>query len=140
MFLVALTLLWLAMTCFYTWQVVALWRNPMKIEFFVASLSPLPLGEAGRRGEVRAAPLTCTTLWAIGSALVGILISDYFPGLSFLNSTLVGVLTIGAILVPLVLEVLVVLVNRPRFVVPPHMRGDRGVLIDRIHRRRERRK
>jgi hypothetical protein len=79
---------------------------------------------------VRSVGLTAVSLWAIAAML----------SLPMLDPDLTGggmYVVVGAVLIilaALLCEASVVLFNFPKFVVPPHMRADRGVLAARRER------
>ncbi|MFI1488026.1 hypothetical protein [Streptomyces sp. NPDC020747] len=119
---------------FMTWKAVQLWRNPDLVDFFMASFTWIPFGKEAKRGEVRSIGLTAASLWGI-TLLVWLALFD--PDASTSSYILVAALL--AILVPAICEVCVVLFNLPKFVVPPHMRSDLGVIAARRARRTKRR-
>ncbi|MES5819516.1 hypothetical protein [Streptomyces sp. RG80] len=126
----------LALT-FMSWKVVQLWANPGLVDHFMNSFTILPFGENVRRGEVRSLGLTVVGLWSI--------MPMFFLGLYDVEQK--GILLILSaafvflVLLCVLLEVCVVLFNWPKFVVPPHMRSDLGVIAERrAHRRATRKK
>jgi hypothetical protein len=123
-------------TAFLTWKFIQLWKSPELVEWFMTTFTILPFGRGVRRGEIRALGLTATSLWA-ATVLI-------FFGLQDGDMSSAVLALGGAALVILLLcvlcEVSVVLFNRPKFVVPPHMRSDLGVVAERRARRRTTRK
>ncbi|MBA2806363.1 hypothetical protein E0500_002535 [Streptomyces sp. KM273126] len=116
---------------FMTWKVVQLWRNPAMVDFFTSSFSFLPFGPDVRRGEIRSLAVMVTGLWAVSALIVvGLRNGEFNDGLAV--TVLVASLVVMACLVT---EVCVILFNRPRFVVPPHMRSELGVVAARRARR-----
>ncbi|GAA4912616.1 hypothetical protein ACFPM3_23945 [Streptomyces coeruleoprunus] len=119
---------------FMTWRAIRLWRHPEVIDDFSTAFAFLPFGEDVRRGEVRSVLLTVITMWSAAVLFVG--------GLTLTEaeiSTAGAYVAAGAVLVILLCllcELSVILFNRPKFVVPPHMRADLGVLAARRARRR----
>lgn len=126
-----------AISAFWSWMTIKLWKDPKQVEFFMISLSILPLGESGKRGEVRAAALTAVTLWGL---VIGVIWSMIPSGGDHASGATTGraimFVIIALIVGPLLLEISVVLFNRPRFVVPPHMRSDAGALPEALAKRR----
>ncbi|MEU0114783.1 hypothetical protein ABZ137_13925 [Streptomyces bobili] len=117
---------------FMSWKVVQLWVNPGMVEHFTTSFTVLPFGEDVRRGEVRSLAVTIVGLWAIVPMFfLGLYDAEQEGALLALSAFLVVLL-----LLCVLLEVCVVLFNRPKFVVPPHMRSDLGVIAERRARRR----
>ncbi|MEV0220430.1 hypothetical protein [Streptomyces sp. NPDC050704] len=120
---------------FMTWKAVQLWRDARQVDFFIATFAFLPFGKETKRGEVRSLGLTAASLWGI-TALI-------FLGSTDVELTGVAlglfVVALGTVLLCVMLEVAVVLFNTPRFVVPPHMRSDLGVIAARRARRTKRR-
>jgi hypothetical protein len=129
---------WTVMTVFYASRVVKLWKSPEEVGYFEASLAFFPLGRSGKRGEVRAAALTCATLVSADLIVAMMLFSDNVARLSFMDTGAYALAVVVAIVGPLVIEFSVVLFNRPRCVVPPHMRSDKGALVEWIESRRSR--
>jgi len=123
-------------SAFMTWKAIQLWRDADLVDFFMDTFAFLPFGTEVRRGEVRSIALTAVSLWGVTILLfLGLLDTDMsgaVPGLF-----LVAVVTV---LVCLLCEVSVVLFNAPKFVVPPHMRGEQGALAARRARRTDGRK
>ncbi|WP_330176536.1 hypothetical protein OG875_25380 [Streptomyces sp. NBC_01498] len=121
----------LAGSGFMTWRVAQLWRDPGLVGHFVDTFAFLPFGAEVKRGEVRSLALTTASLWGItalfliGATDVGL---DGPVGVGFAVALLV-------VLLCLLAEVGVVLFNAPKFVVPPHMRADPGLLAARRARR-----
>ncbi|WP_405690822.1 hypothetical protein [Streptomyces sp. NBC_00057] len=93
----------------------------------MAAFSFLPFGKEVKRGEVRSIGLTAVSLWGITVLfLVGSLeIEMTGSGVLLIAIAVVTVLTCAAC------EASVILFNAPKFVVPPHMRSDQGVLAAR---------
>jgi len=117
---------------FMTWKVVQLWRNPALVDFFISSFSFLPFGPDTRRGEVRSLAVTVAGLWAASVLIVaGLWNGEFNDGLA--ATVLVAALVVMACLA---IEGCVILFNRPRFVVPPHMRSELGVVAARRVRRK----
>ena len=119
---------------FMTWKAIRLWRHPEVTDDFSSAFAFLPFGDDVRRGEVRSVLLTVVTLWSAALLFAG--------GLTLGEgevSTAGAYVVAGAvvvILLCLLCEVTVILFNRPKFVVPPHMRADPGVITARRARRK----
>ncbi|GGP57357.1 hypothetical protein ACFT1B_15890 [Streptomyces griseoincarnatus] len=119
---------------FMTWKAIRLWRHPEVIDDFSTAFAFLPFGKDVRRGEVRSVLLTVITLWSAAVLFVS--------GLTLAEdeiSTAGAYVIAGAvvvILLCLLCEASVILFNRPKFVVPPHMRADLGVIATRRARRK----
>lgn len=118
--------LWVAGAVFHTVIIVRVWRGDARLEkkladsTFVFSSDPLR-----RRGMLRGAPAVTVGVWGIALAGGAALLSSQGLG---------GHVSFGAIIVGMVvgcggllLEQSVIAYNRPRFLVPPRMRGERGV-------------
>lgn len=116
---------------FMTWKVVQLWRNPALVDFFMSAFTFLPFGPEARRGEVRSLALTVVSLWAIGILVIAGLWDGEF------NDALAATVLVAVVVIMgcLATEVCVILFNRPKFVVPPHMRSEPGVLTARRTKR-----
>ncbi|MGW6582647.1 hypothetical protein ACWF76_25280 [Streptomyces globisporus] len=101
-----------------------LWNDADRVDEIMRSFTFLPLGPAAKRGEVRSLGLTAASLWGVALLMM----------LAAVDSDLSGPALVGfgvavlLVLVSLALEFAVVLFNAPKFVVPPHMRADAGVL------------
>ncbi|MFF3407495.1 hypothetical protein ACFYW8_15075 [Streptomyces sp. NPDC002742] len=111
-------------SAFMTWKVTQLWGNADLVEHFMATFSFMPFGTEVKRGEVRSLALTVVSLWGVTVLFfLGLLDVD-------LSGPLIALFAVALVTVLLCLlcEVSVVLFNAPKFVVPPHMRSDLGVL------------
>ncbi|MES5819517.1 hypothetical protein [Streptomyces sp. RG80] len=119
-----------------SWKARQLWLNADQVSFFMATFTVLPFGEETRRGEVRSVSLTAASLWGIGLLFLTAWTEE--------GSAITGVIfliSMAVIALSLILEACVVLFNWPKFVVPPHMRSDLGVIAaNRARRRKVRRR
>ena len=104
-----------------------LWRNPARADRVMAAYVVLPISKAVRRGTVRGAwprtvVLACVTVIVpIGSVATS---AQLHSGLLRLAAVALIVLLITAGVV----QLSIILVNRPRWIVPPAMRAEPGVL------------
>jgi hypothetical protein len=114
-----------------TWKAIQLWRKPELADWYMHTFAFLPFGDDVRRGEVRSVALTATSLWG-ATLLIWLALLD--TDASAPSIILVAALVV--LLLPVVCEVSVVLFNRPKFVVPPHMRADPGVIAARRRHRK----
>jgi hypothetical protein len=104
------------------------WRSPGLADHVALSLRNLPLGDPARRGLVRAMALVAIQMWCL-AVVIGV--SPWFAREDESPAEFWGYLSLGAIVVALgvaVVQVSVILFNRPRNVVAPHMRAERGLL------------
>lgn len=113
-----------------TWKAIQLWKNANLVDDFMDAFSFLPFGKEVRRGEVRSFGLSVTSVWGV-AVLIWLALTDSDSS----APSFVLIAALVTILVPLLCEVSVVLFNTPKFVVPPHMRSDAGVLAARRARR-----
>ncbi|MET9560683.1 hypothetical protein [Streptomyces tauricus] len=122
-------------SAFMTWKAIQLWRDAGQVDLFIAKFTVLPFGGQVKRGEVRSLGLTAASLWGF-TALIFLGVTDVE-----LTGTLLVLFAVAlaVVLLCVVLEVAVVLFNFPKFVVPPHMRSDLGVIGATRERRAERR-
>ncbi|WP_155054774.1 hypothetical protein [Streptomyces blattellae] len=118
---------------FMSWKVTQLWRNANLVAYFMDTFAFLPFGHDVRRGEVRSLGVRVIFLWGI---LAMFFLGLYDVTMDGVLLALSGVLVI-VVMLCLMLEVCVVLFNRPKFIVPPHMRSDLGVIAARRARRRK---
>ncbi|PZT77889.1 hypothetical protein [Streptomyces sp. AC1-42W] len=118
-------------SAFMTWKAVQLWRNADLVPFFMDTFAFLPFGEEARRGEVRSIGLTTASLWGIAVLFFVGLGDGDLSGPALFGS----VAALGLVLVCVLCEICVVLFNVPKFVVPPHMRAEPGVIAARRARR-----
>ncbi|WP_155054775.1 hypothetical protein [Streptomyces blattellae] len=133
-----LTCFWAVGTPFLTWKTIQLWRDPEQVAFFERGFTFLPFGPEVRRGEVRSLAVTAVGVWAITVlVLVGVWDAE---GEMRMASLIAFVCAFLLLMTCVVVEVAVILFNRPKFVVPPHMRSDPGVIAERRSRRRATRK
>ncbi|MGW1996438.1 hypothetical protein [Embleya sp. NPDC001921] len=113
------------------WSLCSIWRNPKEVEAPDAAYRIFCFGAGIRRGIIRAQVAICGILWSIligfGASLSG---GDEL-------SNVLAVITVmgigGGAFVFAVIGVLIVVINRPRCLVPPHMRQDSGLLKKRPH-------
>ncbi|MFF0291624.1 hypothetical protein [Streptomyces sp. NPDC005262] len=124
-------LFWTIGSAFMTWRAVQLWRSADLVDHFTTVFSFLPFGKEVKRGEVRSLGLTAVSLWGVTILFVTGSLDVEMTG-SWLALILIAAATV---LVCLMCEISVVLFNLPKFVVPPHMRSDLGVLAARRARR-----
>ncbi|GAA4998184.1 hypothetical protein GCM10023205_84960 [Yinghuangia aomiensis] len=101
------------------WLTARVWNDPGYIRYAQIAFNPFPFNAETKRGLVRALALT--------SAQSG------FLGLAFVASALwgsdalwVSMGCVVATMLAVVLQVVVVWTNRPRWIVPPHMRNEPG--------------
>ncbi|WP_406299485.1 hypothetical protein OG948_30225 [Embleya sp. NBC_00888] len=105
-----------------------IWRSARVADDIVLAFRSLPLGDPARRGLVRAMALVAIQMWCVS---VVIAVSPWFAAEGESPAAFWGYLSMVAILVLLavaVVEATVILFNRPRNVVAPHMRAERGLL------------
>ncbi|MFI5797466.1 hypothetical protein [Streptomyces sp. NPDC051677] len=120
-------LLFVAGSAFMTWKVTQLWRDADLVEPFMATFSFMPFGKEVKRGEIRSLALTALSLWGVTVLLfLGLWDVDITGPLTVLFAV-----ALVTVLLCLLCEASVVLFNAPKFVVPPHMRADLGVLAAR---------
>lgn len=120
-------ILWDLAAVYGVWVTIHLWKNPTRIVHFQRAFAGLARNPEVRRGMIRSMPMIAASLVCIAVALaIGAL--GWTGDLAM--AAVFGMLIIG-VPVFLLLEILVVLLNSPKILVPPHMRSDRGVL----HRR-----
>ena len=113
-----------------TWKVTKFWRDPALGHGLIVAVPPF--GEEVQRGELRSVGLTVVSLWGITIIMpLGLWNGELSTPLAIL-----GLIAVGVVLCCLACEVSVVLFNRPKFVVPPHMRSDLGVIQARLLHRR----
>lgn len=104
-------------------QLVALWRGRPS-EDWVEVMSVL-VGAGIARGMVRALPMLY--LVVVGSTLFVVLRPVVEASLPGMERSVTGVFTLAYVVVWL-LALAVIAINRPRIVVPPHLRSQPGVL------------
>ncbi|GCE01932.1 hypothetical protein [Embleya hyalina] len=105
-----------------------LWRSARVADDVMLAFRALPLGDPARRGLVRAMALVAIQMWCMS---IVIAVSPWFAADGESPAAFWGYLSLVAFVVALavaVVELTVILFNRPRNVVAPHMRAERGVL------------
>ncbi|MEU0938873.1 MULTISPECIES: hypothetical protein [unclassified Embleya] len=105
-----------------------IWRSARVADDIVSAFRAVPLGDPARRGLVRAMALVAIQMWCVS---IVIAVSPWFAADGESPAAFRGYLSMAAIvvlLVVVVIEATVILFNRPRNLVAPHMRGERGVL------------
>jgi hypothetical protein len=120
-------LFFVAGSAFMTWKVTQLWRDADLVDDFIQTFSFMPFGKEVKRGEVRSLALTVASLWGVTVLLVLGLVDVDMTG----PLTALFAIALVTVLLSLLCEISVVLFNAPKFVVPPHMRSDLGVLAAR---------
>lgn len=109
------------------WAALRVWRNAAPT---MHHRSPIwPGGEIAWRAFVRQCPVGCATLIAgLLAYLFGVLIPAPQSGWPQALMTAFGL----AALVLVAFSVSIALFNRPRLLVPPHLRGERGWIADHL--------
>ncbi|WP_424641211.1 hypothetical protein [Embleya sp. AB8] len=105
-----------------------IWRSARVADDIVFAFRALPLGDPARRGLVRAMALVAIQMWCLS---IVIAVSPWFAADGKTSGAFWGYLSSIAILVAMavaVIQATVILFNRPRTVVAPHMRSERGIL------------
>jgi hypothetical protein len=102
------------------------WRDPAYADLMARSGRVLPFSKATSRGVTRG----MIGLWA-GLAFIGagtIAVALTLSGPTHTNSAVITAVTLYGIgLLGIALNVTIIWFNRPRFLVPPHMRGEDGL-------------
>ncbi|OPC80073.1 hypothetical protein B4N89_03125 [Embleya scabrispora] len=104
------------------------WRSARVADDVMLAFRALPLSDPARRGLVRAMALVAIQMWCMS---IVIAVSPWFAADGESPAAFWGYLSLIAFMVALavaVVELTVILFNRPRNVVAPHMRAERGVL------------
>ncbi|MYS79119.1 hypothetical protein [Embleya scabrispora] len=105
-----------------------IWRSARVADDIVSAFRAVPLGDPARRGLVRAMGLVAIQMWCVS---IVIAVSPWFAADDESPAAFWGYLSMAAVVVLLavaVIEATVILYNRPRNLVAPHMRAERGVL------------
>jgi hypothetical protein len=121
------------LTIYLVISAVRLWHDPARADRIDSAYAVLPFGPRVRRGTVRGA-------WpraAILACVTGIVLLGTAPTHAQLAAgkadAVIAVVLIGLLLVAGLLQLSIILVNRPRWIVPPHMRAEPGVLSAADH-------
>ncbi|MGC0421660.1 hypothetical protein [Embleya sp. AB8] len=114
---------------FSTWNLYSLWRNSESEKAVDAAYRIFGFRDSLRRGIVRAQVAFCGIFWCILIGFGASILGGDDPSSISAITTLVGI----GVGVPgfVILGALIVVINRPRSVVPPHMRKDSGLLKKR---------
>ena len=118
-------------------RISKLWREESVAErIFKTMRSWWFWGDALLRGWIRALPAGLAGGWLLAGsmALAGLLVTESVPRTGFL---VLGNMVAG-IFVCLAVVASIMLVNRPPFAVPPHLRGQEGALAEWRSARRRR--
>lgn len=124
------TAVWVASTSILTVMMARLWAGDSGIaERATTSFGRALANDSEKaRAMVRGFPVICLACWGI--ALTGISVAldemrpDWRPfGLPIWSGAVVG---LGLLLVGVLLDVLIIRVNRPKFLVPPRLRWEPG--------------
>jgi hypothetical protein len=95
-----------------------------------------PYGEASRRGVVRGLVAIICAGWALLLAAVAAAVSAHMPGRSAHILNVVALVFVGIFVLFLFFHFTVMLLNWPKFIVPPSQRREPGVLAERAAARR----
>jgi hypothetical protein len=96
-----------------------------------------PYGEASRRDAIRGLVAAICAAWALLVAGVVAVLSAHVSGRGVHVLHAVSLIFIGIFVVFLILHFTVMLLNKPKFIVPPSQRAEPGVLAERSSRRRD---
>jgi hypothetical protein len=117
------------LTVYSAASAVRLWSNPDRADRIMAAYAVLPFGPRVRRGTVRGAwPRTAILAAVSGIALVGAA-PTHADLVARKPNAVIVVILIALLLVAGLLQLSIILVNRPRFLMPPYMRTEPGVLF-----------
>ena len=108
---------------------VRLWHDPARADQIMTAYGVLPVSTAVRRGTVRGAwPRTAVLACVTAIVLVGSAATR--PQLRAGQPAAVVILAlVGLLIVAGLLQLSIILVNRPRWIVPPAMRAEPGIRI-----------
>ncbi len=118
-------------------RIVRLWRDEAVAKRIFKSMRSWWLwGDALLRGWVRALPAGVVGGWLLAASmtLAALLATETVPRAGFL---VLAVLVVG-IFISMAVVASIMLVNRPPFAVPPHLRGQQGALAEWRSARRKR--
>jgi hypothetical protein len=120
---------------FSGWQAFQLWRDPRYVSRMMLAGSILPFSKDVRRGAVRGAlPLSVGVALA-AAGLLAFSVSRPAPGHPTARA-IVAVVFFGLMLVAFGCHFAIIWFNRPRWLVPPHMRAEGGMAVARWRPRR----
>jgi hypothetical protein len=117
------------LTIYSAVSAVRLWSHPDRADRILAAYAGLPFGPRVRRGTVRGAwPRTAILASVTGIALIGTA-PTHADLVARKPNAVIAVILIALLLIAGLLQLSIILVNRPRFIVPRYMRAEPGVLF-----------
>jgi hypothetical protein len=124
--LIAGTVMIVAAVAFGPWLCGRVWRDPAYADEMTRSGRVLPFSYATSRGVTRGMIGLWTGLAFIGAGTIAVALTLSTPAHS--NSAVItAVVLYGIGLLGIALNVTIIWFNRPRFLVPPHMRDEDGI-------------
>lgn len=135
-----LTAVWVTSTSILTVMMFRLWGGDCGIAERARTAFGWALADDREkaRAMVRGFPAVCLACWGLALVGISVALEEMRPewrlyGLPIWSGVVVG---LGLLLVGVLLDVLIIRVNRPGFLVPPHLRWEPG--YDEIERARAR--
>jgi hypothetical protein len=89
-----------------------------------------PFGAASRRGAIRGMIPAIAAAWTLLAAGITVRLPGFTNGNDQRVLRIVAITLLGCFAVALALHVCVILFNRPKFIVPPPMRDEPGLLTE----------
>lgn len=125
----------LVCTVFLVAKAIIMWRGPGSEAELSTAMAVLSSQPDVRRGMVRAiAVLAVTTLFILMMAVSAMAAGAEDGNFSHSKWEWVFGGSAAGVVICGLLQLAVILFNRPRFVVPPHLRGELGVMASRRQR------
>lgn len=115
---------------FGLWQAHRLWRDPSYAGRMMLFNSVLPFSKGVRRGAVRGALPLAVGLGLAAAGVIVVAVVNPKPGHPTIGA-IAGVVCFGLMLVAFAFHVAIIWFNHPLWLVPPHMREDKGIVAAR---------
>ena len=126
---VALVLLLLAVGFLY-WMAFRAWKGDERaLRSMRTSLGAIPFGDGVKDGMVRgtvalAGQVTCI----IGAVISGVIGMQGTPRGEMTPGIILAFVFLGGVVLLFGVQILIICINRPSFLIPPSLRNDRGAL------------
>jgi hypothetical protein len=107
---------------------VRVWRNPTYAELLGQAGRVLPFSYATSRGVTRGTPPLWADVGFIGAGTLAAAALSNRPVHSALSALSIGIICYAPGVASMALNLWIVWFNRPSWLVPPHMRGEQGLI------------
>lgn len=125
-----LSAIWVTCTAILTVMMVRLWAGSSQIDDRARTAfgTALTSDSEKARAMVRGFPMVCLACWGVALAGIAVVLDegDSVPATYGVQPWYGAVLGIGLLFVGVLFDLLIIRFNRPKFLVPPHLRWEPG--------------